>query len=256
VTVNPVRAPYFGTPHVIPGRMEAEHYDLGGFDNAYWDDDAINRWDDFRVEEGVDIQTTLDDEGEYNIGYIENGEYLKYTVTVQDTGYYSIIFRVGSAVGGGQLRVLADDTDVTGVVHFPNTGSWQNWADTEINEVILNEGTQTLTFEVENSGFNLNYIDFKFDSTYISSVDPAGDTLNYAVFPNPVQNDLFVEAPQVPDDTHFSIFNNYGQILREGVLNRGTNIIDVSHLPPGLFYLVIQRLEFAPQAFKLIKINH
>lgn len=254
VTVNPVRSPYFGTPHVIPGRIEAEHYDWGGFNNAYRDDDIINRWDDFRVDEGVDIQVTLDDEGDYNIGYIENQEYLKYTVFVEEEGYYSLTFRIGSAVGGGQLRVDSDGNDVTGVINFPNTGSWQNWADTEIQQVGLNAGEQTLTFRVVNRGFNLNYIDFQLDSI-ATAVEVTETAEKYKVYPSLVQNDLYIETEQLTEGTNIFLFNNYGQMVLEERLTSGLQRIDVSYLAPGIFYLVIKSPRSDPSAHKLIKMN-
>ena len=63
----------------IPGTIEAEDYDLGGQNNAYFDNDYENQGGEYR-EDGVDVVTN--DNG-YAIGYTEVGEWLEYSVNVE-----------------------------------------------------------------------------------------------------------------------------------------------------------------------------
>ena len=59
----------------------------------------------------------------YNVGYITDGEYLKYTVNVATAGTYTATFNVGSWEAGRTITVSDDDGDAVGTVNVPNTGS-------------------------------------------------------------------------------------------------------------------------------------
>ena len=75
----------------------------------------------------VGIEATTDTGGGYDVGYLNSGEWLEYTVNVPDSeAIYSISVRAASLSGGGQLRVRLDGT-VLGTIQIPSTGGWQNW---------------------------------------------------------------------------------------------------------------------------------
>jgi hypothetical protein len=84
-------------PHPIPGRIEAEDYDLGGEIVAYHDTTLGNEGGEYRSDD-VDIEITTDRGGGYDVGWIEEGEWLAYTVDVRSTGLYDIQVRVASAM--------------------------------------------------------------------------------------------------------------------------------------------------------------
>src|SRR5690606_14664141 len=77
--------PYSGTPHKVPGRIEAEEYDKGGEGIAYHEVNTNGNEGgaDFRMDE-VDIEKTSDIGGGYNIGYALKGEWLKYSIRVKN----------------------------------------------------------------------------------------------------------------------------------------------------------------------------
>src|SRR5690606_36778377 len=79
-----------GNPWLIeraePTRIEAENFDEGGPEIAYHDNDPANRGGAYR-NEGVDIQSTTDTGGGFNLGWIEQpGEWLEYTIDVAVAG--------------------------------------------------------------------------------------------------------------------------------------------------------------------------
>jgi hypothetical protein len=109
-------------PQVIPGRLEAAFYDLGGEGIAYHDTDKINHGSGelnytkghceegvpvtichFREDEGVDISyvkkladlnhpsPVMPDWQQLYLGWEENGEWTNYTVEVKKAGRYRII---------------------------------------------------------------------------------------------------------------------------------------------------------------------
>lgn len=142
----------------VPGRIPAEHFDKGGPDIAYHDETDGNVGDAYRSDESVDVETVEDITGDYNIGWIETGEWLEYTVDVTSGGY-DLSLRVASSKGRGRLRVLLDGQHL-GTIDVPDTGDWQVWTTVSLEELDLREGQQVFRLEAEEGGFNLNWIEF------------------------------------------------------------------------------------------------
>ena len=140
----------------MPGRVEAEDFDTSPKEKAYWDTDDQNNGGAYR-QTGVDIQDCL--EGGYNLGWLETNEWLEYTVRIQEAGKYDIVCRTGSPNDGAKLHVEFDGVNKTGTLHVVNTGDWQNYTHLIRNGVQLEAGVQKMKVVIENSGFNLNYIE-------------------------------------------------------------------------------------------------
>lgn len=140
-------------------RVQAEDFDNGGQNVAYYDNATVNSGGSYRTTEGVDIQTTTDTGGGYNIGWMVAGEWMEYTVNVNDPGRYALRVRVASTLASNNLRIKLGGVDITGVWNFAATGGNQTW--TTLSKTIdLPPGQQVLRFEVVSSGFNLNWIEF------------------------------------------------------------------------------------------------
>lgn len=148
--------PFHGSPAVVPGRIEAEDFDTSPKEKAYWDTNENNEGGAYR-KTGVDIQDCL--EGGYNLGWLEPGEWLEYTVDVKKAGTYDIVCRTGSPWDGGKLHVEFDGQNKTGTLETVNTGDWQNYTHLIRKNVHLEAGVQTMKVVIENGGFNLNYIE-------------------------------------------------------------------------------------------------
>ena len=66
--------------------------------------------------------------GDYLVGWIEAGEWLKYVVTVPSTGTYDLALRVARAYSGSSsVHLEVDGRDVTGFITVPSTGGWFTW---------------------------------------------------------------------------------------------------------------------------------
>ena len=151
--------PFGGTINSLPGQIQAEDYDTGGQGVAYYDDTPGNSGGAFRSDD-VDIEPTSDTGGGYDVGWIDPGEWLEYTVNVPDpSAIYSIKARVASTAAG-QMRVRLDGT-VLGVFQIPNTGGWQNWQTVTVTNVPVagGSGAKALRLEMLTSGFNVNWIE-------------------------------------------------------------------------------------------------
>ena len=168
ITVLGNGTPYLGTPVTVPGTIEAENYDLGGEGVAYHDADANNLGLAYRPDEGVDLEPSSDIGGGFNIGWIEEGEWVEYTIDVAHEGMYKIIPQTASVPGGGQLHIEFNGIDKTGKVDVPVTGGWQFWLDLDIPEVQLNAGKQVMHVAFYNGQFNLNKIKIEASTTTLS----------------------------------------------------------------------------------------
>jgi hypothetical protein len=154
--------PYGGTPAALPGTVEAENFDEGGQNVAYYDTTSGNSGGRYRSTD-VDIENTSDTGGGYNVGWMAVGEWLKYTVNVASAGTYDLEFRVAANGSGGTFRLESDGVDKTGPLTIPNTGGWQNWTTVRHTGVSLSAGQQVLRFVVTAAGptgvvGNLNWI--------------------------------------------------------------------------------------------------
>lgn len=155
------QSPYpSGTPHAIPGTIEAENYDIGGEGVAYHDTTAGNQKGGYRSDD-VDIVAGI--EGPY-IAENPAGEWLEYTVDVLTAGTYTIEMRVASAVDGGTFHIEFDGVDKTAAVSIPNTGGWQTWT-IVTRTVTLSAGLQIMRIVHDTNGAisvvgNIDYVRF------------------------------------------------------------------------------------------------
>ena len=166
--------PYGGTAAAIPGRIEAERYDLGGENVAYHDTTSGNSGAQFRSD-GVDVEPCTDTGCGYNVGYVVAGEWLKYTVNVTQSGTYAIGFRVASLYGS-QLHLEVDGVNVTGLMTVPNTGGWQAWQTITKSGVSLTAGSHVLRLYADGANFNLNWIEFASSVHYPPTISISNST--------------------------------------------------------------------------------
>ncbi|WP_169513365.1 carbohydrate-binding protein [Flexithrix dorotheae] len=167
------QTPYGGSAQLIPGIIQAEHYDEGGEGIAFHDTDAGNRNCGGRSDE-VDLQQSANDDGTCNIGWISNGEWLEYTVNVAQTGTYSLDLRVASQSAGGTVEISFPDGTTTGDISFAATGNWQSWTSINIPAVSLSAGEQVMRIDIKSGGFNFNYVEFTLESTPPTTPQPIG----------------------------------------------------------------------------------
>ncbi|MHC4504471.1 MAG: InlB B-repeat-containing protein, partial [Planctomycetota bacterium] len=156
--ISVTQGPYGGTPGAIPGRIEAEDYDVGGEGVAYHDTTAGNTGGDYRTDD-VDVETTGDAGGGHNVGWTVGGEWLEYTVEVAASGNYSIEVRVACSGTGGAFHIAFDGVDLTGPISIPATGGWQTYQTVTAPDVSLAAGTHVMRLEMGSNQGNINYID-------------------------------------------------------------------------------------------------
>ena len=172
-------APYGGTAAAVPGTVQAENYDTGGQGVAY-SVTAVNGSGNSYRSDGVDLEATTDTGGGDDLGWTGAGQWFKYTVNAAAAGTYAVSLRLAAptAVTDGLHIANAAGTNLSGDITVPATGGYQNWT-TVTASVTLTAGTQTLTIDQDNAGWNINYL------TFASSDAPYGGTA--AAVPGTVQ---------------------------------------------------------------------
>ena len=154
--------PFTGTPIALPGTIQAENFDNGANNVAYFDTTAGNSGGVYRTTD-VDIAAADDVNGGYTIGWMAPAEWLAYTVNVATAGTYTLEFRVASLGAGGTFHLEVNGTNVTGPLVVPNTGGWQSWTTVTKTGVTLGAGNQVWRFVIDSAGSsgavgNLNHI--------------------------------------------------------------------------------------------------
>jgi hypothetical protein len=153
-------APYGGTSAAVPGAVQAENYDTGGQGVAY-NVSSVNGNGTAYRSDGVDIETTTDTGGGYNVGWTGSGQWFRYTVNAASARTYTLSLRVAapSAVTGALHLSNASGTNLSGAVDIPATGGWQTWT-TVTASVTLPAGQQVLTLNEDTGGWNINSLTF------------------------------------------------------------------------------------------------
>jgi putative membrane-bound dehydrogenase-like protein len=116
--------PFGGKPAMIPGTVEAEHFDLGGEGKAYHDLDDRNQGVAYREPTGVDIEKRSDASNGHGIGWTRREEWLMYSVEVATAGRYRLEIPVASKGPGGVFHIEFNGRDLTGPLRVPDTGGW------------------------------------------------------------------------------------------------------------------------------------
>jgi hypothetical protein len=158
--VATVGGPYGGTPAPVPGTVQAENYDTGGDGVGYHVTSVNGNANSYRSD-GVDLESTSDTGGGYDVGWTSSGQWMRYTVNVATAGAYTVGLRVAapSAVTGAMHLSNSAGTNLSGAVNLPATGGWQTWTTVTVT-VTLPPGQQALTVNQDTGGWNVNFMTF------------------------------------------------------------------------------------------------
>jgi hypothetical protein len=107
------------------------------------------------------IQAESCSEGGQDVGYIAQGSWMVYPITVSAAGTYTISYRVASLSGGGVITPNLDaNATVLPAVNVPSTGGWQTWT-TVTQTVNLPAGTHNFGIYATAAGWNIEWIKFQ-----------------------------------------------------------------------------------------------
>lgn len=210
----------------IPGKFEAENYDLGGQGIAFHDTDAVNQGGVYRTD-GVDIGTGGTG---FVIAHTANGEWLEYTVDVAEDGEYDvdIFYASGRPGGGAKIGLSLPDENIALISSFdlPVTTGWSNFESKNIGRVSLLRGKQVLRISIVERGFNLDWVEFKKATSSDVKMNFATQVF---VYPNPSASGIF----NLSEAQKWEVYTITGVKVTEG----NGSLIDISPFSKGLYYL-------------------
>ena len=151
------RAPYSGTPVSIPGTVECENYDIGGEGLTYHDSDEVNQGGFYR-NDGVDIGQQAP--GQYFVEDMAVGEWLEYTINVQQTGTYAVAVSYAATSAGGSFTLTFPNSVIPKSFTTSATNGWATF--THISKAIaLSAGVQIMRLTISSGPeFHLDNITF------------------------------------------------------------------------------------------------
>ena len=197
--------PFTGTPIAIPGIIEAENFDKGGQNVAYYDKALRNQGAMYRTTEDVDVYASDDTQlsSRYVVKAFESAEWLNYTINVRTAGNYNIEVRAATAQTDAAYRILIDGVDVTGRRSVPNTGGWSSyqWMTAKTN-VPLTAGKHVLRMVSVTPSFGLNQIRISTPGSNPASASSSGSVKFFCTFPNSATDCGFREQAKVLGRAH------------------------------------------------------
>lgn len=158
----------FKGPHILsaaePYFLLAANFDTGGEGYAFHDQDANSHTgDNYRRDNGDPAGHAVEIEGYgNNLGYTNPGEWLLYTVEVQDSGVYFVEVSLSANGNDGKYHIEVDDVNETGTVTVPNNNSWGSWRYHPVPPLEINftQGRHKVKFYFEGAGFNFRALRF------------------------------------------------------------------------------------------------
>jgi hypothetical protein len=157
------REPFGGLVQELPGKIEAENFDIPGTGSAnktYSDKDSENHGDsDYRKDTGVDLYKKGTG---VIVGYNQADEWLEYTINVKEAGSYTMFAAVASANATSSFQLSLDGEPLTDVISVPQNEGEENYDDyNKVNaNVTLPSGEHILRFTVVGDWMDVDYFTF------------------------------------------------------------------------------------------------
>ncbi|MEN6517194.1 MAG: carbohydrate-binding protein, partial [Methanospirillum sp.] len=231
-TPTPTSAPYPG-PHIPSVKIEAEDFNTGGEGVAYHDLEPQNLGNsNHRPGEGVDIET---ENGVTDVGYIRDGEYLKYSIDTTAAGSFNLTLHAANPdTTAKAVKVYVDGT-LAGEVLIGGTGSWTAFRDfTTSTPITIPEGRHVVRLSFEGiNRINLDWLNL------IAGTVPTTTTPAPVVTP---QTTPYGPGNNIPGRVQAENFDKSGTgaanaaysdttLANEGGAYRPTESVDIEYTP-------------------------
>jgi uncharacterized repeat protein (TIGR02543 family) len=145
----------------IPGRLEAENYDIGGEGAGYHDLSKGNSylWQVYRIDDVDLFDPTIDKIKQIVVGNTEAGEWLNYSVNVATSGYYDISMHVAAEDNLPKTILMTGLTPTSITFNFATPAGGDNWIYQNMR-VYLSAGSYTMTLRMQTGKVKIDYLDF------------------------------------------------------------------------------------------------
>lgn len=157
----------FKGPHMLkksaPLELSFLDFDFGGPEVAWHDANPQNQGgSNYRADNGDDNGRGVDIEGSSNIGYTSNGEWLIYTIDVQDGGVYSLDLCVSGS--GGTMHYEVDGVNATGTINVASTSGWGDYRynTSSPRDLRLTAGRHKVKVVFDRAAYNVKAMKFTY----------------------------------------------------------------------------------------------
>ncbi|HET9569939.1 MAG TPA: carbohydrate-binding protein [Bacteroidales bacterium] len=141
------------------------NYRLSNNTSSSWNNGYSYRNDGVDIEKCTDIVTNG-----YQVGWVEKGDWMQYTIQSTEALTYNILLRYASSISTAKVYVEIDGKRASKSVSLTPTGSWSTWRTAALTNVIVPAGTPKVKLVFENGGANLNYFQFRNPKSIDSTV--------------------------------------------------------------------------------------
>jgi hypothetical protein len=150
-----------GTPSAIPGKIEAENYDLGGSRVAFYDKSTDNEGGFYR-KDAVDIVVldSSDLSKGYALGYTQEGEWLEYTVNVAKSAEYTVQAQMATASEKVGVQFFIDGKAVTDTVIAKQGEDWSTYQAISAKTSQIEAGEHVLKMQIVGNYVNVDWFRF------------------------------------------------------------------------------------------------
>ncbi|BDD01954.1 carbohydrate-binding protein [Persicobacter psychrovividus] len=188
--------------------------------------------EDYVQMNGIQAQTTTDQDGGENVGWINDGDWMDYEVEIPTTGTYNLHYRIASLANGGDLSLLVNGQQVDQAV-FGATGGWQNWQ-TVSSVAQLTEGKNTLRVYSNRDGWNFNWFEIDNLEENNQRILSAESLTGVKLYPNPVIDKLHLSNNS---GASMKIYSPTGVLLMDERNLPKDATLDLSGISSGLIYV-------------------
>ena len=158
------QTPFKGSAIAIPGKVEAEDFDVPGIgsgNDSYSTAESSNKGDsDYRKDTPVSIYKKATGN---IVGYNSEGNWYEYTVNVKETGTYTVYAAVAAAGSTSSFQLSMDGKNISEEISVPAAAAGEeNYDDyNKVNfDVNLTQGQHILRLTVTGAWFDIDYMTF------------------------------------------------------------------------------------------------
>jgi len=191
--------------------------------------------EDFSFQEGFTVSETSDTNGGYKLGYTDSGDYAEYPVLITETGEYDVSVRIASESSSGSIILhLIDGSNEQYLtqISLPVTGGWETW-ETVSTSLNLEQGSYKLRLTVNQSGFDINWIDFDFTGDPMSFSET--NRVEFNLYPNPTTDFIIINTDL--SEFKIEIFDLLGKKVH---FSENKSQINLTHLDSGIYLLTME----------------
>ena len=150
-----------GKPSAIPGKIEAENYDLGGSRVAFYDKSSSNEGGFYR-KDAVDIvvHDSSDLSKGFALGYTQDDEWLEYTVNVAKSAEYTVEAKMATASEKVGVLFFIDGKAVTDTVVAKQGEDWTTYQVISAKTSPIEAGEHVLKMQIVGNYVNVDWFHF------------------------------------------------------------------------------------------------